>query len=99
MADTLTDTVWLDETAITRLLGNQTALQEFPFLKTYVKLATKKGCGCGKGNRNKSVDYRTIKRLLAEMAGDKKATLKQLLNARQVKVRYESNGSAVERTF
>ena len=101
MADTLADVVWLDENAISRLLGSATAIDALPFLGTFAKQAAvkKKGCGCGAGNRRKAADFATLKRLLAEMPSDKKVVLKQLLNAKQIKVRYELTGNNVERTF
>ena len=97
--------VVLEDSKIRNMFTNTVILAEFPFVKAAAdrskQIVKKAGCGsCGqKGRLNKAV-YQSVKQAIARLPNEKKARLKQLLNADQLRLYYQNaNGVAEKLTF
>jgi hypothetical protein len=76
---------------IASLLKDKRYQAEFPFLQNPPKIITKKSIGCCGSRRSveaETVDYNALKRKFAELPKERKALLKQLLDAKQIVVSY-----------
>lgn len=79
----------LDDGYIKQMLKNQILVDEFPFLKgAAAKVAKKKPCKCGGKQRNDVADYAGIRAAIAGMPSEKKARLKGLLGAEEIRLYY-----------
>ena len=76
---------------IDNMLRDQRFLNAFPFLKQAKAKAQRRGCGCGRTRRQKASkpNYNQIKRQLANLPPEKKAKLKQLLSANQLRIKFQ----------
>jgi hypothetical protein len=84
----------IDDAAIKRFLANDTIVAEFPFMRGMAakQASKKKPCKCG-GNKNRAnvAEYAGIKSAIAGMPAEKKARLKQLVGAEQIRMYYTNN--------
>jgi hypothetical protein len=90
------DKITIDNGVIDCMLNDNRFLRDFPFLRTAKRKVVQgnQGCGgCGGGRRTPRVkqkpNYGLLKRQLAGMAKHKKVRLKSLLQAKQVRVKYQ----------
>ena len=93
----------LSDETLAAMLKNPNFTNRFPFLATTMARAqnAKAGCGgCGRRRRTVHIDYGQVRRQISEMPAQEKIKLKQLLNTRQVSVRYtRPNGQTVKLRF
>lgn len=84
--------VVLEDDVLLKLLRNPLAVAAFPFMRAAaerVKPKKKRGCvPCGAKNRLNSLDLAGVKAAIASMPLDKKAELKQLLSADEIRLYY-----------
>jgi hypothetical protein len=83
----------LDDLAIKQMLKNEAIVDAFPFLRGAAAKASKKAssckpCAARSKNRANTADYAGIKAAIAGLSADRKRTLKQMLNAEEVRVYY-----------
>lgn len=94
------DLLVLDDPTLKSMAVDQRFLADFPFLST---LAAKPGgCGrCGRRSTSATATQNTdvIKRTLVNLPIDKKKKLLQLLNAKQVRLRYRDGNQVVVKTI
>ncbi len=97
--------VIIEEGLLTSMAGNAKFVKEFPCLKPIqgVQAAPRAGCSSCGGNRRagteRSVVYTKVKADLASMGDDKRRLLKQMLNAKQVRLTYKQGSRVVQHTF
>lgn len=94
----------IDEAALTTMALNPAIAKEFPVLKPVAKLARSGGrgsCGgCGRAAQERSRLFAQVKLALAGMDATRKRKLKDLLNARSVRLMYkDTRGKAQQLTF
>jgi hypothetical protein len=81
-----------DDVTLRQVLRNATVVAEFPFMRhaaESVQPKTKRGCGsCGAKNRTNAGDLNGIRSAIATMPNDKKARLKQILEADEIRLYY-----------
>lgn len=91
--------VVVDEGRLSDLAANASVVREFPFLRALKAVARKPGCGqCGSSGGTagqRAAAFGDVKRAVAGMPADKKRRLKELLDARQVRVVYAKPGGQV----
>lgn len=86
--------VVIEDDVIKSLLRNPQAVGAFPFMKAAAERETpkkKRGCNCGAKNRQNASTYAGIKAAIAGMPPEKKAQLKQILGADQLRVYYTNH--------
>jgi len=85
----------IDDAAIKHFLGNEAIVAEFPFMRGAAAKASakrKSSCKpCGAKQRANTADYAGIKAAIAGMPAEKKAKLKQLVGAEQIRMYYTNN--------
>jgi hypothetical protein len=93
----------VDEALIQQLAADQRFAAAFPFLRSMQQIRQKPRTGCRRcrgSNIQVATTFNAIKSTLAHMGGDKKNLLKQMLNARKVRIVYlQPNGGVVSLTF
>ena len=93
----------LNDDTLLAMMKNPNFTTRFPFLATTMARAqnTKAGCGgCGRRRRVVHIDYGQVRRQISEMPAQEKVKMKQLLNTKQVTVRYaRPNGQTVKLKF
>jgi|JI10StandDraft_1071094.scaffolds.fasta_scaffold467061_1 hypothetical protein len=95
----LREMVVLDDATLRSMAVNQQFTSEFPFLSA---VAAKTG-SCGRCSRNRATaqaqNLDAVKRTLTAMTADKKKRLLQLLNTKQVRLRYREGNQIVVKTI
>jgi hypothetical protein len=94
--------VVLDHAALQNLLRRPDVLQVFPFMAAAAaKLKGSKGCnGCGGKNRANLADYESLKAAIAQLGGDDKRKLRDLLQATEVRLVFKNfRNQTVRMTF
>ena len=95
--------VQLDDAKVQQLLNDPNMRRAFPFLATaHAKMnnASGGGCqGCGRKTRNSTAGLANVRKSLATMPVAQKAKLKELLNAKQVVVKYKSGRKNIKMRF
>ena len=94
----------IDDETLRQMMQDPNVTSRFPFLATTLARANAQKAGCSgctaKRRRPAVVDYGVVRRQLAEMPLQQKAKLKQVLNAKQVVIRYNRpNGQVVKLKF
>jgi hypothetical protein len=83
--------VIIDDAQMHAMLRNKQIVEAFPFMRNMAEKlapAKKRGCNCARKNRKNVGDYNGLKAAIHSMAGDKKAQLKSLLGAEQIRLYY-----------
>jgi len=97
------DLVILERDVILSMLRRQDVIDKLPFLSNHAaKLKNlKPGCSkCARMKAENSIDYNAIKQSFWSMSAEKKAELKKILGAKQVRMYYvNDNGHRVKLTF
>lgn len=90
----------IEESTLISMANTQAFLAEFPFLAMMQKARGSGGCGgCGR-SRTRNAAAGKIKRTIIGLASDKKQRLKQMLSAKQLRLRYlNDKGAPVTVTF
>lgn len=93
----------IDNSTITWMINSQSMRNEFPFLQqaASAQAAGGRGCGtCRRANNGSAETFNWVKQQIAGLAADRKAVLKQRLNAQQLRVIYrQANQQQVRLTF
>lgn len=92
--------VVLEDGLIRSMAADQRFTSAFPFLGNL--RGSEASCGrCGRRRRNadQAVALAAARRSLANLSTDKKKKLLELLNARQVRIRYQEGGQTVIKTI
>ncbi len=106
MPDAKHELVVLEDSLLTSMAGNSAFVAEFPFLAPLARVlsaaAPRSSCGgCGRTSSAPPLTpYGAAKAAIAAMPVAKKVRLKELLNARQLRVTYSGgNGRQIKYTF
>ena len=102
MADNRKTLVVVEEGTLVSMAHNAVFLREFPFLASLANKVTKKGgCGgCGRAGQERAAIFSAAKQTLAGMDSDKKRKLKELLNAKQIRITYKNaSNKVIQLTF
>ena len=95
--------VVIEESLIISMANDKRFTKEFPFLSSLATYngANGGGCGgCGKGSSSdRAVALTSAKQTLAGMGDNKKRKLKELLNAKQIRITYRMGSKTVQHTF
>ncbi len=95
----LREMVVLDDATLRSMAVNQQFTAEFPFLSGIAAKTT----SCGRCSRNRTAaqaqNLDLVKRTLTAMTAEKKKRLLQLLNAKQVRLRYRDGNHTVVKTI
>jgi hypothetical protein len=98
-----TPQVDLTDDVLMKMMHDPNFTTTFPFLATTIARATarKAGCGgCAKKNRSRAVNFNLVRRQLAEMPAERKARLKQILDTKQIVIRYtQASGQSMKLKF
>lgn len=98
----LRDLVVLDDPTLRSMATDQRFLKDFPFLAS---LAIRQAGSCGRCNRRRNstseaaVNTDAVKRMINGLPLDKKKKLLQLLNAKQIRIRYRDGNQTVVKTI
>ncbi len=98
----LRELVVIEEGLLASMATNAAYLREFPFLASLGARQAKPGkCGgCGRGNAERSSIFGAAKAAIGGMAAEKKRRLREMLNARHVRVTYINNSKrTIQLTF
>lgn len=99
---TLNPLLVLQDQHIRSMASQDRFLKEFPFLRSLdrAEKAPRRGCGgCRRSNIRVSEIFAAAKRTLAALPPAKKAILKKLLGAKQVRVVYKAGTKVKSLTF
>lgn len=94
--------VVIENSQLVNMANQKTFLREFPFLKSLAGLNPKSCRPCKGGTRNQrqiTDAFASAKQTLAGMGDAKKRKLKQLLNARKVRLTYRMGSKVVQHNF
>lgn len=95
--------VVLEESVLTALAFNPTAVREFPFLSSLAELSRdqRQGCNCGGASaHSRAAVFQSVKATLAGLPDDRRRRLKEILNADTVQVFYrDASGATRQVTF
>src|ERR1700677_2724285 len=92
--------VYIQDSLLEQMARTDVYLKEFPFLRGLIETRGRTGCrrcGGGEAARTRQRTYASTKAAIAGLASDRKRKLKEMLNARQVRVVYRTSaGKALE---
>jgi hypothetical protein len=90
----LSPLILLDDGTLLRLAGMPRVVAQFPFLKV-LAVRGKTSTGCNKCSRDEAVsaNFQTVKQAIANLDSSSKRKLKEMLNARQLRVNYKSGSN------
>lgn len=90
----------LDDATIAAMASNQRFLVAFPFLTGIGRVASARTCGsCGTAAKERSAKFGAVKRAFAGMGEEAKRKLKEMLNAKKIRVTYLNDKKVIELTF
>lgn len=90
--------VVIEEGLLSKMANDAKFVKEFPFLKSLQSTKKPGGCGGCKAAQERAVVFTSAKKAIRGLPSDKSNRLKQLLNARSIRVRYMDRGKTVEWT-
>lgn len=93
--------VVIEDGLLTTMANSPQYVSQFPFLAALQGQKKKPGsCGsCSKDAKNRANVYNSAKAAIAGMDVENKRKLKQLLNAKEVRVRFTEGRKVTEKTF
>jgi hypothetical protein len=92
--------VVVEDGLLTTMANSPQYVSLFPFLAALQGKKKPGGCGsCSKDAQNRVQVYNAAKAAIAGMAVENKRKLKELLNAKEVRVRFTEGRKVTEKTF
>lgn len=93
MSETLKHLVVIDNGLLLSMAQQERFRQEFPFLRQLGPIKSSSCAPCGKAVSGHGRLLNSAKQALYALTGEKRAKLKELLNARQLRVAFVRNGN------
>lgn len=100
----MTPLVVIEDSTILSMLNDANFVSQIPCLQNKIEIFRQGNAGCGacarKRQQNQRKEMAALKACIGNLSADKKAALKQLLNAQKVRVAFaRPDGEIVQLTF